>query len=149
MSSNTSVQRSPAKLSNEVYQVVNKLNSKHSLGLTYDAALDGIQQTSDDRAVLRLLQFLYKNDRRLMKKTLQEFNREAVELRSGWVFKPRADRDLLPHRRQSLQSRENGQKQELTGSQVQALRSLLLSVLQGAKSECRSILRSLFLGLAC
>ena len=136
MSSDISVQQSPIKLSKEVYQIIYQLNSRHSLGIVLDAGLDGIQQTSDDRAVRKLLQFLYKNNRRLMDQTIREFDRQAIETCSGWVFKSRADRDVLPHRNQRLPKGEHNQEQELSESQILALRSLLLSLLQGAKSEC-------------
>ena len=136
MSSDISIQQSSIKLSKDVYQIIYQLNSRHSLGIIPAAGLDGIPQTSDDRAICKLLQFLYKNNRSLMDQTIREFDRQAIETCSGWVFKPRADRDVLPHRHQRLSKREQTPKPELSESQILVLRSLLLSLLQGAKSEC-------------
>ena len=72
-----------------------------------------------------------------MQKTIREFNRQAVLLCSGWVFKLQADHDVLPKRDLSPRKRGNVQKANLTVAQSYALKALLLSLLQGAKSECQ------------
>lgn len=129
-------QPSPAKPGKEADHIIAELNDEYSLGLTFHPNGSSFPQTTNHRAISTLLQFLYRNDRNRGAKVVNDFKRQAREIRSCWIFKPKADADLLP-RRESRVSQEANAVNGLSANQIDSLRSLLLSQLQNAKDQCQ------------
>ena len=126
---------SPSKGGREIDKIVAKLNLEHSLRLISRLHNEPGPLDYHQRAALTLLQFLQHNDKALLDKALTEFNSQAAEIRSGWVYKPKADRDVLPKRSYSMLPANGHLEQHVIPNIEEQLRSLLLSKLEDAKTQ--------------
>ena len=143
MSVSTSVKPNSSWRRDKIRNTLNNLDSKHSLGLDSTASGLNTEKQAFYKMLYKTLQFVHQRDRGAADKVVSEFNRHATQVRSGWVYKPGGEADVLLSRGTSVSARKEALAIELSPEKQEALRSSLLSKLEGAKAQCEYLIQQL------